>query len=108
MDTFSSSERSEIMRKVRDRDSKAEMIVRRLVYSMGYRYRLHKKKLPGCPDLVFGKKRKVIFIHGCFWHRHERCRGNRMPSSRQDYWIPKLEGNKRRDMENQQKLQQMG
>ncbi len=67
---------------------------------MGYRYRLHRTDMPGTPDLVFGPRRKVIFVHGCFWHRHEGCRLARLPKSRLDFWEPKLEGNRIRDERN--------
>jgi DNA mismatch endonuclease (patch repair protein) len=104
MDKISPEERSAVMRRVRDRDTNPEMVVRQMVHSMGYRYRLHSRKLPGCPDLVFPSRKKLIFVHGCFWHRHEGCGRCRMPSSRQDYWIAKLEGNKKRDLNNQKQL----
>lgn len=108
MDKLSPEQRSAVMRQVRDKNTKAELRVRRLIHSMGYRYRLHVKTLPGNPDLVFKSRHKVIFIHGCFWHLHDGCRGNRVPSSRREYWVPKLEGNKKRDLESQSKLQEMG
>ncbi|MCG5262361.1 DNA mismatch endonuclease Vsr [Cupriavidus gilardii] len=73
------------------------MAVRRLVHAMGYRYRLHRKNLPGKPDLVFVVRRKVIFIHGCFWHQHSGCRAGRPPRSNTDYWLPKLRRNQERD-----------
>ena len=84
---------------VRGRDSKPEILVRRLTHALGYRYRLHRPDLPGRPDLVFGPRRKVIFVHGCFWHRHPdpACKLARLPKSRQDFWRPKLEGNRARD-----------
>ena len=90
------------MSRVRAKDSKPEMVVRRMVHGMGFRYRLHRRGLPGTPDLVFGPKRKVIFVHGCFWHRHPdpACRLARMPKSRQEFWVPKLEGNRQRDQRN--------
>ena len=109
MDTLTPKERSERMGRVRAKDTKPEMLVRRLVHSLGYRYRLHNRSLPGQPDLVFAKKRKVIFVHGCFWHRHdETCPLTRMPKSRLDFWEPKFEGNKLRDTVNQAKLLEMG
>lgn len=100
MDTLSPAERSERMARVRGKGSKAELLIRSLVYRMGYRYRLHGTKLPGKPDLVFASRRKVIFVHGCFWHRHPDpdCKLARMPKSRQDFWVPKLEGNRARDL----------
>ncbi len=93
---------------VRAKDTKPEMRVRKLVHSMGYRYRLHARNLPGCPDLVFRKRRKVIFIHGCFWHQHDCAMGNRMPKSRIEFWREKLLGNKRRDAQNRQQLKAEG
>jgi len=108
MDTLLTNERSERMSRVRGKDTKPEMVVRRLVHSLGYRYRLHDRSLPGNPDLVFGKRRKVIFVHGCYWHRHEGCPLCRLPKSRLDFWQPKLEGNKQRDEENQARLRELG
>lgn len=84
------------MRRVRSRDTKPELTVRSLVFSMGYRYRLHRRSLPGTPDLVFPSRSKAIFVHGCFWHLHD-CGKYRLPHSREDYWLPKLKANKRRD-----------
>jgi DNA mismatch endonuclease (patch repair protein) len=86
VDTIPLCERSEIMSRVRSKNSRPEMLVRRLVFAEGYRYRLHDRKLPGCPDLVFRGRAKVIFMHGCFWHRHEQCSLARMPKSRLDFW----------------------
>jgi DNA mismatch endonuclease (patch repair protein) len=84
------------------------MLVRKLVFALGYRYRLHQKNLPGCPDLVFRPRHKVIFVHGCFWHRHARCALARMPKSRLGFWKPKLEGNKQRDKRNNRTLARQG
>ena len=97
MDTLSKSERSARMGLIKSRDTKPELILRRLVDMLGYRYRLHEKTLPGRPDLVFPSRHKVIFMHGCFWHRHNRCQLARLPKSRPEFWLPKLEENKRRD-----------
>ena len=110
LDTLSPEARSERMSRIRAKDSQPEMIVRRLVHGMGYRYRLHRRGLPGTPDLVFGPKRKVIFVHGCFWHRHPdpSCRLVRMPKSRQEFWGPKLEGNRARDQRNVAALEAKG
>lgn len=88
--------RSENMRRIKSRDTKPEMTVRRLVHSMGYRYRLHRADLPGKPDMVFVSRRKVIFVHGCFWHSHG-CKLSHVPKSNSGYWSPKLERNKARD-----------
>jgi DNA mismatch endonuclease (patch repair protein) len=85
------------MRAVRSRDTTPEMIVRRVVTSLGYRYRLHKATLPGKPDLVFGPRRKVIFVHGCFWHGHDCKRGARLPKTNVDYWREKVRRNRERD-----------
>lgn len=97
MDTLSKSERSVRMGLIKSRDTAPELIIRRLVDMLGYRYRLHEKTLPGRPDLVFPSRHKVIFMHGCFWHRHNRCQLARLPKSRPEFWLPKLEENKRRD-----------
>lgn len=95
---------------IRCRDTKPEMSVRRMLHSMGYRYRLHTKDLPGKPDIVFRRRKKAIFIHGCFWHRHPSpaCKLARLPKSRLDFWEPKLEGNRRRDEVNLINLKKMG
>lgn len=95
---------------VRGRDTKPEMRVRRLTHALGYRYRLHRRDLPGKPDIVFGPRRKVIFVHGCFWHRHPdpACKLARLPKSRQDFWFPKLERNRARDERNKAMLTEMG
>lgn len=99
-DTLSRAARSERMSLIRSKDTKPELLVRRLVYSLGYRYRLHRRDLPGVPDLVFARSRSVIFVHGCFWHCHARCRKARTPKSRLSYWKPKLELNSKRDKKN--------
>ena len=93
---------------VRGKDTKPEMVVRRLVHSLGYRYRLHQSKLPGAPDLVLPRLGCVIFIHGCFWHRHSCAAGNRIPKSRVRFWRTKLEGNAARDKRATAKLRRMG
>lgn len=110
MDPLTPAERSERMSKVRGRDSKPELLVRRLVHGMGFRYRLHDRRLPGSPDLVFGPLRKAIFVHGCFWHRHPSaaCKLARMPKSRLDFWEPKLQGNRERDLRHQAELRTLG
>lgn len=100
--------RSRVMKAVTSADTRLEIMVRRSIHRMGYRYRLYRKDLPGTPDLVFPSRRKVIFIHGCFWHQHSCRQGNRLPKSRQDYWIPKLRRNTERDAENEKMLQEMG
>jgi len=97
VDTLSPEDRSHRMSLVRGTDTKPEMFVRKLVHGMGYRYRLHQHNLPGTPDLVFKSRKAVIFVHGCFWHRHEGCPQARIPKSRVDFWTKKLEGNRLRD-----------
>lgn len=89
----SSEHRSRTMRAVKSRDTKPEMIVRRLLHHLGYRYRLHQSDLSGKPDIVFGPRRKVVFVHGCFWHGHSCKRGNRLPATNADYWKNKIARN---------------
>jgi len=98
------------MRAIRSAGTKPEMAVRRLAHGMGYRYRLHGKKLPGKPDLVFTSRRKVIFVHGCFWHQHPKagCSDARPPRSNPDYWLPKLARNRQRDRAAQAELKKLG
>ena len=108
MDTLSRRERSERMSLVRAKNTKPELRVRKLVYQLGYRYRLHSSDLPGHPELVFRSRRKIIFVHGCFWHQH-RCRmGARMPKSRVKFWRAKLDGNKERDRRIMRRLRTVG
>lgn len=98
------------MRKIKSKNMKPEMAVRRLVHGMGYRYRLHRTTLPGKPDLVFGPRKKVIFVHGCFWHQHARkeCLDGKLPKSNTNYWTPKLKRNIERDAANLESLKEMG
>lgn len=96
------------MRRIRKTDTKPELIVRRLTHAMGFRYRLHRRDLPGTPDLVFPARRKVIFVHGCFWHQHDCRLGSKQPSANRHYWAPKLARNVQRDEENQAKLHAAG
>lgn len=109
-DKLSPERRSANMGKIQSKDTSPEMIVRRLVYCLGYRYRLHRKDLPGKPDLVFSGRKKIIFVHGCFWHQHSitTCKIARIPKSRTDYWIPKLQHNVERDSEHQRVLEAGG
>jgi DNA mismatch endonuclease (patch repair protein) len=108
MDTLSPQERSERMGRVKGKDTKPELVVRRLVHRLGFRYRLHSSALPGKPDLVFGRRKCLIFVHGCFWHRHQGCPLCRTPKSRLDFWEPKLEENRKRDSRNQRRLRRDG
>src|SRR5690606_42005026 len=103
-DSLSPGERSRVMSRVRGKDTRPEMLVRRLLHGAGFRYRLHDGSLPGKPDLVFPRRRKVIFVHGCFWHRHEGCALARIPKSNRSFWLAKLDGNKARDETNQHKI----
>ena len=98
------------MSRVRSRDTKPEMAVRQLVHSMGYRYRLSSKHLPYKPDLVFGPRKKAIFVHGCFWHQHPdpECKLARLPKSRLEFWVPKLQKNRERDEEALRRLASLG
>lgn len=107
-DTRTRAQRRRIMRAVRSRDTGPERVVRRLLHGLGYRYRLHRRDLPGSPDLVFPARRKAIFVHGCFWHAHDGCRWGRPPKSRPDYWLPKLERNRARDAEKRTLLEALG
>jgi len=107
-DTLSPTERSERMSRVRSKDTKPELLVRHLLSSMGYRYRLHLRSVPGHPDIVFSRRKKAIFVHGCFWHRHKNCPNCRLPKSKLDFWKPKLEGNRTRDMRKQRELKKAG
>ena len=107
-DPLTRGERSERMALVRPKDTKPEIRVRKLVHSLGYRYRLHARDLPGRPDLVFRRRRKVIFVHGCFWHQHNCPMGSRMPKTRVGFWREKLEGNKKRDIKIERQLKKDG
>lgn len=100
--------RSRIMRTVKSRDTQPEMTVRRMVHGMGYRYRLHRKDLPGKSDLVFPARKKIIFVDGCFWHGHDCPRGARVPKTNVDYWRRKIDRNRERDAENLKALRQDG
>lgn len=109
-DKLTPSRRSANMAAIKSKDMKPELVVRRIVYALGYRYRLHRKDLPGKPDLVFGPRRKVIFVHGCFWHMHPKfdCLDLRAPKSNTGYWSVKLARNVERDAEHIAKLKAMG
>lgn len=110
MDRLSQERRSANMRAIKSSNTKPEMIVRKLTHNMGFRYRLHRKDLAGKPDLVFASRKKIIFVHGCFWHQHpdDKCADARPPRSNSDYWTPKLERNKIRDRENMALLKENG
>ena len=108
MDTVSKKKRSEIMSRVKCKNTRPEMLVRRMIHGMGYRYRLHASDLPGKPDIVFRNRKKVIFVHGCFWHRHKNCKYSRLPKSRVTYWTEKLDKNRSRDRLNIARLRKGG
>lgn len=109
-DKLTPSARSRNMGKIRSKNTSPELAVRKLVFSLGYRYRLHRKGLPGKPDLVFPGRKKVIFVHGCFWHQHQNpgCKIARTPKSNKDYWLPKLQRNTERDVRHQHELNELG
>jgi DNA mismatch endonuclease (patch repair protein) len=92
------------MSRVRSKDTKPELMVRKFLHAHGFRYRLHDKKLPGKPDVVLPKYKTVIFVHGCFYHGHEGCRYFVVPKTRTDWWLDKINGNRRRDLTNNAKL----
>jgi DNA mismatch endonuclease (patch repair protein) len=96
------------MRRIRKKDTKPELVVRRLAHGMGYRFRLHRRDLPGTPDLVFPRLHKVILVHGCFWHQHDCPLGRKQPSTNPHYWLPKLARNVERDGQAQARLVEMG
>lgn len=96
------------MARVRGRDTKPELMVRRMLHAMGYRFRLHRRELPGSPDIVFFKRRCVVFVHGCFWHGHDCARGFRVPRANADFWRAKFDRNRKRDAEVAAALAAMG
>lgn len=108
MDIISAERRSALMRRVRQRDTDPELVVRRVAHALGYRFRLHRRDLPGTPDLVFPKYRVALFVHGCFWHRHEGCPRATTPKSRRDYWLPKFAANVERDRRKEEALKSLG
>ncbi|WP_082744955.1 very short patch repair endonuclease [Burkholderia savannae] len=100
--------RSETMSRIRSFDTAPEMRVRKILWCLGYRYRLHDKRLPGKPDIVFWGRRKVIFVHGCFWHQHVGCADSKLPKSNIEYWHPKLRRNVERDASSVAALESAG
>lgn len=107
-DVFTPEQRSSVMRKVKGRDTTPELKVRRLLWAMGLRYRLHRKDLPGAPDIVLPGRKLAIFVHGCFWHGHDCARGARVPKQNRDYWIGKVGRNRTRDLASQAALEASG
>jgi DNA mismatch endonuclease, patch repair protein len=108
VDRLTAAARSENMRRIKSKDPNPELAVRRMVHGLGYRYRLHGHHLPGRPDLIFSGRKKIIFVHGCFWHSHALCNLAHTPQSRQDYWKPKLDRNKERDKAHRRALKALG
>lgn len=108
MDKLTPERRSANMRAIRSKGMKPEMLVRRVAHGLGCRFRLHRKDLPGKPDLAFIGRRKAIFVHGCFWHQHLGCREGRLPNSNQAYWGPKLKRNVERDRRSLEHLRERG
>lgn len=100
--------RRRTMSAIRGKNTKPELAIRSLLHRLGYRFRLHKQGLPGRPDLVFPSRRKVLFVHGCFWHGHAKCRFANVPKTRTEYWGPKLQANKDRDKRKQRQLRKLG
>jgi len=107
-DMFSRAERSSNMSKIRAKNTKPEMIVRKYLFSEGFRYRLHAKKLPGNPDIVLPKYKTIVFVNGCFWHQHENCRRSNSPKTNTDYWVPKLKRNIERQKNIIKELEALG
>ena len=106
-DTLTPEARSALMSRIRCKDTRPELAVRRALHARGYRYRLHGPGLPGRPDLVFQGRRCAVFVHGCFWHRHG-CKKSSTPKSRLEYWLPKFEANVERDRRNREQLERDG
>ncbi len=96
------------MSAIKSKNTKPEIAVRKLLHSMGYRFRIHSKDLPGSPDIVLPKYKTVIFVHGCFWHRHENCKNASTPNTRKEFWENKFKANVKRDKEIQQKIKNIG
>jgi DNA mismatch endonuclease, patch repair protein len=110
-DVFTPEKRSEVMARIRGRDTKPELALRSLLHALGYRFTVNgplNRSLPGRPDIVLPKRRTVIFVHGCFWHGHENCRHFRLPKSRSEWWTAKILGNCQRDLRNEKALRELG
>ena len=103
-----SEQRSRNMSAIKSKNTKPEIKVRKVLHSMGYRFRLHRKDLPGSPDIVLPKYKTVIFVHGCFWHRHENCKYASIPKTRKEFWESKFKANVKRDKEIQEKIKNIG
>ncbi len=108
MDVFSKEKRSQIMSHVSGKNTKPELVVRSLLHKMGYRFRLHRKDLPGKPDITLPKYKKVIFVHGCFWHGHTDCPRSKRPTTNKKFWREKLDKNRERDKASVNNLKELG
>lgn len=108
MDIWSKEKRSEVMSKIRSKNTEPEMILRKALFAEGYRYRVNDKKLPGKPDIVFPQYKTVVFVHGCFWHGHEQCKIAHIPKSNTDFWAQKITMNKERDKNNEMEIIALG
>lgn len=107
-DQFTQKERSVIMSRIRGKDTAPEKLIRGLLRAQGYRFSLYSKRLPGCPDIVLSKRRRVVFIHGCFWHGHKGCRRASLPSTNKRFWIRKITGNTARDVRIRAEIRKLG
>ena len=108
MDVFSKEKRSQIMSRISGKNTKPEIVVRSLLHRLGYRFRLHREDLPGKPDIVLPKYRKVILVHGCFWHGHKECSRSKRPMTNESFWNEKLDKNIKRDQKNINSLKELG
>ena len=108
MDTLTIAQRSERMSRIRSTNTKPEVLVRKLLHRMGHRFRIHRKDLPGKPDIVMPSRRQVIFVHGCFWHAHSRCSVANVPKTKTEFWVDKFSKNKLRDKKNRRALRNAG
>jgi DNA mismatch endonuclease (patch repair protein) len=107
-DRLTPAERSALMSRVRGKDTRPELAVRRLLHGLGFRFRLHRRDLPGTPDLVLPKYNAVVMVHGCFWHGHRGCKAATVPKTRTDYWLEKIAANRRRDARDSRRLRRLG
>lgn len=108
VDVFTKSKRSEVMSRIKSRDTLPELTVRSMLHAMGYRFRLHRKDLPGNPDIVLPRHKTVVLVHGCFWHRHKGCKFAYTPKSREEFWHSKFEANVARDIRAMKELRRLG
>ena len=107
-DVFSKEKRSRIMSRIKGRDTKPEILVRSLIHRMGFRFRIQRRDLPGNPDIVLPRRGKVIFVNGCFWHGHKRCKRSKRPTTNEAFWNKKLDGNIERDKRFRRELRRLG